>query len=105
VDAFVGDTAPHAYAKQVERLLGSKHFGERWARLWLDAARYADSNGYEKGSGRARCGYYRDWVIDAFNADMPYDQFLVEQFAGDLLPGATQSQRVATGIPPQLDDQ
>ena len=97
VDAFVKDTAPDAYAKQVERLLGSKHFGERWARLWLDAARYADSNGYEKDRAR-EMWYYRDWVIDAFNADMPYDQFLIEQFAGDLLPGATQSQRVATGF-------
>ncbi|MBI4607173.1 MAG: DUF1553 domain-containing protein [Planctomycetes bacterium] len=89
-----GEAAYHAL---VERLLGSPHFGERWARWWLDAARYADSDGYEKDMPR-RQWTWRDWVIGAFNRDLPYDQFIVEQVAGDLLPGATQAQRVATGF-------
>lgn len=80
-----------------EELLESPHFGERWARWWLDAARYADSAGYEKDLPR-QVWFYRDYVIDAMNADMPYDRFIVEQIAGDLLPGATQDQRVATGF-------
>ncbi|MCC6491550.1 MAG: PSD1 domain-containing protein [Pirellulales bacterium] len=86
-----------AYAAQVERLLAAPAFGERWARLWLDAARYADSDGFEKDKPRF-VWMYRDWVIAALNADKPYDQFIVEQIAGDLLPGATQDQRVATGF-------
>ena len=81
----------------VERLLASPHFGERWGRLWLDAARYADSDGFEKDKPRF-VWMYRDWVIDALNDDMPYDQFIVEQIAGDLLPEPTQDQRVATGF-------
>lgn len=80
-----------------EQLLRSPHFGERWARWWLDAARYADSAGYEKDMQR-EVWFYRDWVINAMNRDMPYDQFVVEQVAGDLLPGASQNQRVATGF-------
>ena len=71
--------------------------GERWARWWLDAARYADSDGYEKDKPRT-VYFFRDWVIQALNQDLPYDQFIVEQIAGDLLPGATQAQRVATGF-------
>jgi hypothetical protein len=85
-----------AYAREVDRLLASPHYGERWARLWLDAARYADSDGFEKDKPRF-VWMYRDWVIDAFNADKPYNEFVIEQIAGDLLPDATQDQRVATG--------
>ncbi len=81
----------------IEPLIDSPHFGERWARWWLDAARYADSAGYEKDMQRSMW-FYRDWVIDAMNRGMPYDEFVIEQIAGDLLPGATQSQRVATGF-------
>ena len=96
LDAFLADESVDAYTKQIERLLASPHFGERWARVWLDAARYADSDGYEKDKPR-EMWFYRDWVIDAFNRDMPYDQFIIEQIAGDLLPNATQSNIVATG--------
>src|SRR5215510_1458352 len=97
VDAFLKDASPQAYEKQVERLLASPHYGERWGRLWLDAARYADSDGFEKDKPRS-VSFYRDWVIKALNQDKPYDQFIIEQVAGDLLPGATQEQRVATGF-------
>lgn len=83
--------------QQIDAMFESVSFGERWARWWLDAARYADSAGYEKDMQR-NVWFYRDWVIDAMQRDMPYDQFIVEQIAGDLLPGATQSQRVATGF-------
>ena len=92
VDAFVADTSPDAYEKLVDRLLASPHYGERWARRWLDLARYADTNGYEKDRERS-IWPYRDWVIDALNADMPFDQFTVEQIAGDLLPGRHASTR------------
>ncbi|MGI8671542.1 MAG: DUF1549 and DUF1553 domain-containing protein, partial [Luteitalea sp.] len=81
----------------VDRLLASPHFGERWARLWLDLARYADSNGHEKDKKRSMWAY-RDWVIGALNADMPFDQFTVEQLAGDMLPAATRAQRIASGF-------
>jgi mono/diheme cytochrome c family protein/uncharacterized coiled-coil protein SlyX len=81
----------------VERLLASPRYGERWARVWLDVARYADSNGYEKDLARDQWAW-RDWVIGALNRDMPYDRFVIEQIAGDLLPGATQEQIVATGF-------
>ncbi|MBS1854594.1 MAG: PSD1 domain-containing protein [Acidobacteria bacterium] len=97
IDAFLADRSPGAYEKQVDRLLASPHYGERWARMWLDAARYADSNGYEKDAPRS-VWFYRDWVIRAFNSDLPYDRFVIDQIAGDLLPGATQDQRVATGF-------
>ena len=97
IDAFLADTSSHAYEKQVDRLLGSLHYGERWARLWLDAARYADSNGYEKDAPRS-VWFYRDWVIRAFNQDLPYNQFIIDQIAGDLLPHPTQDQMVATGF-------
>jgi hypothetical protein len=85
------------YEATVDRLLSSERFGEKWARLWLDVARYSDTNGYEKDLRREQW-VWRDWVIDALNRDMPYDQFLIEQFAGDVLPGAGQSQRIATGF-------
>ncbi|GDY21739.1 hypothetical protein LBMAG56_30860 [Verrucomicrobiota bacterium] len=97
VDAFLADKSPDAYAKQVERLLNSPHYGERWGRHWLDAARYADSDGYEKDMSREQWPY-RDYVINAFNRDVPYDRFVIEQLAGDLLPGATQEQVAATGF-------
>jgi hypothetical protein len=97
VDAFVADTAPDAYEKLVEKLLASPHHGERWARHWLDAARYADSDGYEKDKSR-QVWAYRDWVIDALNRDLPYDRFVAEQIAGDLLPNAAQDGVVATGF-------
>ena len=97
VDEFVADTAPKAYEKLVERLLASPHYGERWGRIWLDAARYADSNGFEKDAARS-IWPYRDWVIQAFNKDMPFDRFTVEQLAGDLLPNPGLDQRIATGF-------
>src|SRR5262249_8848170 len=92
VDAFLKDTSKGAYSKQVERLLASPHYGERWGRHWLDAARYADSDGYEKDKQRW-VWFYRDWVINAFNHDLPYDRFIIEQIAGDLLPNGTQDQK------------
>jgi hypothetical protein len=98
VDAFLKDTSPGASEKVVDRLLASPHYGERWARHWLDAARYADSDGYEKDTGRPFAWRYRDWVIHALNADMPFDQFTIDQLAGDLLPNATTEQKIATGF-------
>jgi len=97
VDAFLADRRPDAYERVVDRLLASPHYGERQARVWLDLARYADSNGFEKDRNRVMWPY-RDWVIRAYNANMPYDQFTVEQLAGDLLPKATQDQLIATGF-------
>ena len=96
-DAFVNDAAPDAYERLIDRLLASPAYGERWARRWLDLARYADTNGYEKDRPRS-IWPYRDWVIRALNADMPFDQFTIEQLAGDMLAGATQDQRIATGF-------
>ncbi len=97
-DTFVADRASDAYEKLVERLLASPHFGERWGRHWLDRARFADSDGYEKDNARPDAWRYRDWVIDAVNRDMPFDQFTVEQLAGDLLPNATPEQKLATAF-------
>ena len=97
IDAFLADTSADAYEKVVDRLLASPHYGERWARPWLDLARYADSNGYEKDN-RRQIWKFRDWVIDAFNADMPFDRFTVEQIAGDMLPAATEAQKIASGF-------
>jgi Protein of unknown function (DUF1549)/Protein of unknown function (DUF1553)/Planctomycete cytochrome C len=97
IDEFVRDPSPDAYEKQVDRLLASPHYGERWARRWLDLARYADTNGYEKDRQRT-IWPYRDWVIRALNADMPFDRFTLDQIAGDLLPGATPEERIATGF-------
>jgi mono/diheme cytochrome c family protein len=97
VDAFLADKSPGAYRAVVDRLLASPHYGERWARPWLDAARYADSDGYEKDKPRFAWAY-RDWVIDAINRDLPYDRFIIEQIAGDLLPDPGQDQLVATGF-------
>ncbi len=97
LDAFLADTSPDAPAKQVDRLLASPAYGERWARHWLDAARYADSDGFEKDKPR-NVWMYRDWVVNALNRDLPYNQFILEQLAGDLLPNPTQDQLVATGF-------
>ena len=97
VDAFVADQSPDAYEKVVDRLLASPQFGERWARPWLDLARYADSHGFQRDDLRDSWAY-RDWVIKALNADMPFDRFTIEQVAGDLLPNATIDQRIATGF-------
>ena len=97
VDRFLADRSPGAWDRTVSALLASPHHGERWGRHWLDAARYADSDGFEKDKPRFVWAY-RDWVVDALNRDLPYDRFLVEQIAGDLLPGATEAQRVATGF-------
>ncbi len=95
---FLGDERPDACERLLDRLLASPHFGERWGRHWLDLARYADSDGYEKDLPRPHAWRWRDWVIEAFNRDLPFDQFTVEQLAGDLLPGATLDQRIATGF-------
>ncbi|OUW87721.1 MAG: hypothetical protein CBD74_01520 [Saprospirales bacterium TMED214] len=97
VDAFVEDLGQDAYERVVDRLLGSKHFGERLAVPWLDAARYADTNGFSIDDHRDMW-LWREWVINALNQNMPYDQFLTEQLAGDLLPNATDQQRLATGF-------
>ena len=98
VDAFISDSSDGAYEKVVDRLLRSPHYGEKWAMHWLDAARYADSDGYERDPLRPHAWRWRHWVIDALNRDMPFDQFTIEQVAGDLLPNATVEQRVATGL-------
>lgn len=98
VDAFLADGSDRAYEAMVDRALASGHFGERWGRHWLDMARYADSDGYEKDRPRPDAWRYRDWVIRAVNEDMPFDQFTIEQLAGDLLPEATPEQVVATAF-------
>ena len=97
VDAFLADRSPDAYEKYVDRMLASPHFGERMAIEWLDAARYADSHGYQTDSSRSNWPW-RDWVISAFNRNMPFDQFTVEQLAGDMLENAARDQIVATGF-------
>ena len=94
---FLADTSPDAYERQVDRLLTSPHFGERWGRDWLDAARYADSNGYTRDQPRT-IWKYRDWVVEAFNRNLPFDEFVIEQLAGDMLPNARLDQIVATGF-------
>jgi len=96
--AFLTDKHADAYERLVDRLLASPHYGEERARAWLDLAHYADSDGYEKDLTRPWAWRYREWVIDAFNRDLPYDEFTVEQLAGDLLPGSTVEQKVATGF-------
>ena len=97
VDAFISDKSADAYEKLVDRLLAKPAFGEHWARMWLDLARYADSAGYADDPGRTIWAY-RDWVIRAFNANMPFDQFTIEQIAGDLLPNPTEDQLIATAF-------
>ncbi len=94
---FLQDKSENAYEKLADRLLESEHFGERWAMMWMDLARYADSKGYEKDTNR-EIWKYRDWLINAFNQDMPFDQFSIEQLAGDLLPEPSQQQLIATAF-------
>ncbi|MDX1939611.1 MAG: DUF1553 domain-containing protein [Saprospiraceae bacterium] len=94
---FLSDNSPKAYENLVDSLLASPHFGERWAAMWMDLARYADTKGYERDDARS-IWRYRDWLINAFNHDMPYNDFLTEQIAGDLLPNATDNQLIATAF-------
>ncbi|MCC6233356.1 MAG: DUF1549 domain-containing protein, partial [Verrucomicrobiales bacterium] len=96
IEAFVQDRSPRAYETLVDRLLDSPHFGERWARHWLDVARYAETCGYERDQPKPHVWKYRDWVVRAFNSDLPYDRFIVEQLAGDELPDRTESTVAAT---------
>jgi len=96
VEAFAANPTQEAYQKLVQKYLDSPHYGERWARHWLDEARYADSAGYEKDSPRMEAWRWREWVINAINADMPFDEFTMKQIAGDLLPDATDNDRLAT---------
>lgn len=98
VDAFLNDKLAGAYERAVDRALASPRYGEKWGRFWLDLARYADSDGYEKDTGRPFAWRYRQWVVDALNADMPFDQFSIEQLAGDLLKNSTADQKAATGF-------
>jgi Protein of unknown function (DUF1553)/Protein of unknown function (DUF1549)/Planctomycete cytochrome C len=98
VGEFLSDNRPDAYERLVDRLLDSRHYGEKWARHWLDLARYADSDGYEKDVPRPNAWRYREWVIEALNRNMPFDEFTIEQLAGDLLPNATLENKVATGF-------
>ena len=97
IDAFLNDRSPKAYEKVVDRLLASPRYGERMAFRWLDAARYADTNGYQL-DGEREMWRWRDWVIEAFNRNLPFDQFVIEQLAGDLLPNPTLEQRIATAF-------
>jgi hypothetical protein len=97
IEDFLADKSANAYEKVVDRLLASPHYGERWGRHWLDLARYADSDGYTI-DGPRQIWKYRDWVIDALNRDMPFDQFTIEQIAGDLLSNPTAEQLIATGF-------
>jgi hypothetical protein len=96
--AYLADSSPGAYEKQVDRLLASPRYGERWASMWLDLARYADTKGYEADFDRPGVWPYRDWVIDAYNRNLPYDQFVIKQLAGDLLPNPTFEDRIATAF-------
>jgi hypothetical protein len=98
VEAFVADKDPKAYERLVDELLKSPHYGERWGRYWLDLARYADSEGYLGDSLRPHAWVYREWVIDAINRDLPFDQFTIEQLAGDLFEKPTLDQKIATGF-------
>ncbi len=98
VEEFVADKSPDAYERLVDRLLASPHYGERWARFWLDVARYAETSGYERDQTKPKAWKYRDWVIRAFNEDMPYDRFVLEQLAGDELPDRSEETVVATGF-------
>ena len=101
VDAFVADARADAYERLVDRLLASPHYGEKWGRHWLDLVRYAETNGYERDSAKPFAWRYRDYVIDAFNQDKPYDQFIREQLAGDEIDPASAESLIATGyLPP-----
>ncbi|MEY4966471.1 MAG: hypothetical protein RL274_2054 [Pseudomonadota bacterium] len=95
---FLTDTSKNAYERQVDRLLASLRYGERWAAMWLDLARYGDTKGFEKDKSRQGVWIYRDWVIEALNQNMPYDAFVIKQLAGDMLPNATLDDRIATAF-------
>ena len=97
IEAYLADSRPDRWGRLVDELLASPHFGERWGRHWLDLARFADSSGYESDTPR-QIWPYRDWVIEALNSDMGFERFVTEQLAGDLLPGADVSQKIATGF-------
>ena len=97
-EEFLNDSSPDAWEKVIDKLLASPHYGERWGRHWLDVARYADSDGYEKDVDRDNAWRYRDYVVNAFNSDKPYDQFITEQIAGDELDETTHESRIATGF-------
>src|SRR3984957_3699151 len=101
---YLADTSPNAYEKQLDRLLASPRYGERWAAMWLDLARYADSKGYEADRDRPGMWPYRDWVIAAFNRNLPYDEFVIKQLAGDLLPNASFEDQIATSFHRQTPD-
>ncbi|MFG0332623.1 MAG: DUF1549 domain-containing protein, partial [Maioricimonas sp. JB049] len=98
VKAFLDDASPDAFEKVVNRLLESPHYGVRWGRHWLDVARYADSNGLDENLAFGNAWRYRDYVVEAFNSDKPFDRFLIEQVAGDLLPDASRESKIATGF-------
>ena len=98
MDAILADDRPGAYERLVDRLLANPHYGERWGRHWLDLVRYAETHGYERDDPKPNAWRYRDWVIDAFNRDIPYDRFITEQLAGDEIPCATKTSKIATGI-------
>ncbi len=104
VDRFVKEASPDAYEKLVDNLLARPAYGEHWARMWLDLARFADSGGYASDTPRTIWAY-RDYVIKAFNENKPFDQFTLEQIGGDLLPNPTEEQTIATGVSPQHDDE
>jgi hypothetical protein len=97
VETYLADDSEGAYERMVDRLLASPHYGERWGRHWLDIARYADSNGYTIDGGRS-IWKYRDWVINAMNRDLKFDEFAIQQLAGDMLSEADTDQIVATGF-------
>jgi hypothetical protein len=98
IDAFLADAAPGAWERLIDRLLASPHYGERWGRHWLDVARYADSDGFEQDVDRDNAWRYRDYVVEAFNDDKPYDRFIIEQIAGDEVDNASHETRIATGF-------
>ncbi|MBL8867574.1 MAG: DUF1549 domain-containing protein, partial [Planctomycetia bacterium] len=98
VEAFANDSSPDAYPKLVEKLLASPHYGERWGRHWLDIVRYAETCGYERDQVKPHVWKYRDYVVKAFNEDLPYDRFVKEQLAGDELPDRTERTAIATGF-------
>ncbi|MEO2088187.1 MAG: DUF1549 domain-containing protein, partial [Gemmataceae bacterium] len=98
VEAFAEDDSPDAYEKLIDTLLASPHYGERWGRHWLDVARYAETCGYERDQVKPNVWKYRDWVIAAFNADLPFDRFVREQLAGDEMPNASEQSVIATGF-------
>ncbi|HET6424790.1 MAG TPA: DUF1549 domain-containing protein, partial [Planctomycetaceae bacterium] len=98
IEEFVADTSPNAWESRVEKLLSSQHFGERWARYWLDVVRFAETSGYERDQTKPFAWKYRDWVVKALNDDMPYDRFIIEQLAGDEIPERSVDSVIATGF-------